>query len=501
MTAKVIDFPRSSSRTRGASDDTAREIAISRKRHVIERLRSQVSNPRQRNKKVPLRLTPDEAVRVAQRLGEDLQTIRSRGRGHMQSVLEKAGVLKTNRQRYALLPGELPKGRPVLALRQYVILADAIAGTLGTDADLHLHDVLEHTRFITRPGASHDQEALELCAAFEAMARFVARSTNLIGFFDQAANTAGQVDPFGLFRSSTMHLLRDRAFENSFDHCEEVQPLPNVPLFRLLEQEFAAEAKSGPSFATYDDLGAYLSSKPRITGERIPVTVQIWREIGLTVGEKTGRGSFGAMFSGRSYVRCIMDHRTFHPIFPWALDRLTMNLCSLEDLLGANESGGMEAKERHVSPTTLVSEDEGGLELQTANVYVADESWQDTWFEPAPAEGEPDFRVEHTYFSYHAVSPWNVRRLLHWSDETFRQTELLLSDLGPELGEYRLGGWVGRAVEQALINGTLEQLLKDAVRELVGAMEAYQNTRRVAISQQDSDAFARWTMTRDSYHD
>jgi hypothetical protein len=472
MSAIIYPFPGS---IRQPGDQVRRAHERNRdeqkKRQSIQQLRKDLKTPDRHGRKIRRKLRSFEnAVRLARRLGNDLAALSQQSRGRLQSILDTAKIHKTNRKRYALFGDDSADDEQrVLKLHGYVRLADAVAAALGRDVDLYLYNLLQDLGILEIEGSPEDDDAADLCFLLEEMTRSVARKTNLLEFFDAANRTLGSVNALGGITRSSMTVLRDRGFEEAFDHWTEPQPIPFVPLFRLLEQRLTATARFGPTILVEAGaVNAFMQHwQEKITDTKQPVIVELWREIGLAVGEHSGRGLIGAMFSGRAHIRVRVGEVAYELMVPWTLEPCYRGL-----------------------PVFLMNGD--GENAFTAVVTIDDENWHPFWLEPAPPPGEPSHAVEHYYFSFHAVTPWTVRRLLDRSEDTFQAVELLLPNQKADEIEYRLGGEIGRAVERALMSGLLENELTDAIDQMKRELERYVGERREVLRAQDETMLNRW---------
>jgi len=104
---------------------------------------------------------------------------------------------------------------------------------LQHDPDLFLYEKLDGINLVETE-QTIDDEAAKLILLLDQMAKAVAEQTGLSDFFDLAARTLGKMDEWGHFRPSAMKVLRDRAHEDGFDHWTEQQPIPSVPVCRIL---------------------------------------------------------------------------------------------------------------------------------------------------------------------------------------------------------------------------------------------------------------------------
>jgi hypothetical protein len=386
----------------------------------------------------------------------------------MQSVLDAAGLHKTNRKRYALFDDDsIGDERRVLRLHGYVSLADAVAADLGRDVDLYLYNLLQDLGILEIEGSPEDDDAVDLCFLLEEMTRSVARKTDLLEFFDAANRTLGSINAWGDITRSSMAVLRDRGFEETFDHWTEPQPIPSVPLFRLLEQRLTATARFGPKIlAQPEPVAAFVQNwQEKIADVEEPIIIELWREIGLAVGERNGKGIIGSMFSGRAHICVRFGETAYELMVPWTLEPCYKEL-----------------------PVFLID----GKNALTAVVKIDEAKAFHLWLEPAPPPGEPSHAVEHYYFSFHAVTPWTVRRLLDCADDTFQAVELLLPDQEADEIEYRLGGEIGRAVERALMSGLLENELTNAIDQMKHELKRYVGERREVLRAQDETMLNRW---------
>lgn len=469
MTATVLPFARSSAEgAREKAGDTRTASDIDR-RAFIREIREALS-PRTGRVKLLRKLRRDEdAVLLARRLGSDLERVKKLGRGLLSQTLERAGLKLTTRARYALFAGDAFTEKRVRKLQPYVGLSDAIAGTLQHDADLFLYEKLDGINLV-ETGQTSDDEAAKLGLLLDQMAKAVAEQTGLSDFFDLAAKTPGTMDEWGHFQPSTMTVLRDRTHENGFDHWTEQQPIPSVPVCRILEQTVHGRARIGPwSKVSQRNLPKLVQAVDGTqSDEAVDITVEVWREIGLAIGERYQRGGIGPMFSGRAHIKVMIDGVVATPFYPWTLEHFFSD-----------------------QPALLVN----GDSWTACRVELdLDAEFSDAWVEPSPPPGDPTYAVEHYYFSKHPVNAWTVRHLLDRSEFEVPNAESLLPEVTADerLDAYRFSGDLGQRFEAALFSGALENSLRADVARLKDELNRYLAERRGRFAAQDDVMMARW---------
>lgn len=475
MTGKVLPFARPGagpSRDKPDAGQKANEIA---RRLFAKELRDAVLSPAGK-KKVLRKLHSDEdAVLLAKRLGQNLVYVRRMGRGLLSKTLEQAQIQRTLRNRFALFPDENSKGKRTRTLLRYLRLSDAIAMELGHDRDLFLYEMLDGINTDNAELAS-DEEAATLGLLLDQMAKAIAENTELADFFDRAARTPGAMDAWGDIKPSTMTVLRDRAHEDGFDHWTEPQPIPSVSICRILEQTIRGRAKIAPWAKMASDTLPTITRALASTSEckEVDLELEIWREIGLAIGERYQRGSIGPMFSGRAHVKVRIDGHVVELAAPWTVEHF------------------FPAYYFSSQPALLI---DGGRWTACRADFEPGEDFCDTWVEPSPPPEEPNYAVEHYYFSLHPVNTWTLRRLLDGSIGD--AAESLLPEVTSEnrLDVYRFGGEVGRRFENALHSGELETLLSNDVARLKNELNRYLSERREKFASQDEVMLARWRAT------
>ncbi len=494
MSGEIIPFtPPCVVRSRectGSSRDASEAAARLFVRSLREDLDSRTSKIKLRRKLC----TDEDAVLLAQRLGADLERVKRLGRGKLSEVLENAKQRLTTRARFALFEGEkADNAKRTRKLQPYVQLSDAIAHALSKDVDLFLYEKLEGLNLI---GPDHitDEESRKLALLLERMARAVSEKTHLVDFFELAARTPGAMHPWGDIHSyamvdysnffsptfqwegsppTSMTVLRDRRHEGGFDHWTEPQPLPSVPICRILEQmlhgqaRIARWAKMTPE--NLEKLSREIDAIPE--ADMVPVTVELWREFGLCLGERYQRGEIGPMLSAKAHVKVHGNGVVATPFHPW----------TLEPLLQAE---------------SVLLIDGGRWTICRAKLDLAEE-YSHTWVEPAPSPGAPKSAVEHYYFSQHALDAWNLRRILDRSEFGEARAESLLDEVPYEQRStlYRFGGDIGRRFEAALANGGLEHALQAEVERLKSELNRYLADRREKLAAQDEEIAERWKQT------
>lgn len=469
MTATVLPFARPAAQgARETAGDTRTASNIER-RAIVSEIREALS-PRTGRVKLLRKLRREEdAVLLARRLGSDLERVKKLGRGVLSKTLERAGLRLTTRARYALFSGDTVTEKRVRKLQPYVSLSDAIAEALRQDSDLFLYEKLDGINLVDTEHAS-DDEAAKLGLLLTQMAKSVAEQSGLDKFFDLAARTPGVMDEWGQFQPSTMTVLRDRAHEDGFDHWTEQQPIPSVPVCRILEQAIHGRARVAPwakmSPRNLPKLVQAVDGSRSV--EAVDMTVEIWREIGLAIGERYQRGAIGPMFSGRAYIKVIIDGVVATPFYPWTLEHFFSD-----------------------QPTLLV---DGDRWTACRAELDLDDDFSDAWVEPSPPPGELSYSVEHYYFSKHPVNAWTLRHLLDRSDAEVPNAESLLPEVGPDerLDAYRFRGKIGQRFEAALFTGALERALGAEIARLKDGLNRYLAERRGKFAAQDDVMMARW---------
>lgn len=489
MSAEIIPF--TGTLNANGLGRTARDANEATVRSFVRNLREEL-RPHSNKTKLRRKLrTNDDAILLAQRLGADLERVKRLGRGKLSEILENAGQRLTTRARFALFVGDDPAdGKRIRKLQPYIDLSDAIAHAMNKDVDLFLYEKLAGLN-LTEPDHRRDEEADSLRILLERMARAVSEKTDLIGFFETAARTPGAMHPRGDIHSYAMmdysnlffpHLqnegspptsktvLRDRRHEGGYDHWTEPQPLPIVPICRILEQTISGQACiakwATTTSASFEKLAEEVSAIPEADME--PITVELWREFGLCLGERFQEGEIGPMFSAKAYVKVHTSDAVAIPSYPW----------SLESILGGEI-------------TTLVD-----CNRWTAFWARLDlgEDFSDIWIEPVPPPGGSDCAVEHYYFSLHALDAWNIRRILDRSEFDEPRAESLLDEVPDEqrLKLHRFSGDVGRRFEVALASGALESALCANIEQLKREMHLYLADRREKLAEQDEEIAMRW---------
>lgn len=492
MSAEIIPFTRSSGGRQKRTDDS-RDASEAEARSFIRILRENLhpSNETKHRRKLQRKLQTDEdAVLLAQRLGTDLDRVKRLGRGKLSEVLENAGQRLTNRARFALFEGEIPtRGKRIRKLQPYVEISDAIARALSKDIDLFLYEKLEDLNLIEPDDA--DEEARRLGLLLERMAKAVSDRTGLLDFFELAAKTPGGMHPWGDIHSyammdysnllspsfqgegsppTSMTVLRDRRHENGFDHWTEPQPLPSVPICRILEQTVCGQARIAGwvkmTPANLEKLSHEVDAVPEV--DMVPITVELWREFGLCLGERHQRGEIGPMFSGKAHVKVRVNDVVATPFHPWTLEHFF-----------------------NTKPVVLVDGDRWTLCRAKLDLP---EDFSDFWVEPARSPGEPNYAVEHYYFSQHASDARNIRRILDRSEFGEPRAESLLDEVPDEQRPklYRFGGDIGRRFEAALASGGLESALQAEVERLKAELNRYLADRRKKLAAQDEKIAERW---------
>ena len=136
------------------------------------------------------------------------------------------------------------------------------------------------------------------------MGKLVAQKSNLLSFFDTASKTIGELDSEGniykRYNCDGSKLLRDRWSEDGSWHFEEVQPIPSIPLYQIKEQAFDGFVNLSNWVKTPDLL---CSDEPINTTSKATFRVEIWRIIGLALGERNHLGIIGPMFSGKPDIK------------------------------------------------------------------------------------------------------------------------------------------------------------------------------------------------------
>lgn len=469
MTARVLPFARPTAegaREKAGETRTASEID---RRAFIRELRKALS-PRIGRVKLLKKLRRDEdAVLLARRLGSDLERVKKLGRGTLSKTLERAGLKLTTRARYALFAGDAFAEKRVRKLQPYVGLSDAIAETLQQDADLSLYEKLDGINLVETEQTS-DEEAAKLGILLAQMARAVAEQTGLNEFFEMAAKTPGMMDEWGHVQPSTMTVLRDRAHEDGFDHWTEQQPIPSVPICRIIEQTIHGRARIAPwaKMSPRNLPKLVLAVDGISSSEAVDITVEVWREIGLAIGERYQQGAIGPMFSGRAHIKVMIDGVVATPFYPWTLEHFFSD-----------------------QPALLVYDDRW---TACRAEFDLDDEFSDAWVEPSSPPGEPNYAVEHYYFSKHPVNAWTLRHLLDRSETEVPNAESLLPQVAADkrLDAYRFNGEIGQRFEAALFSGVLENALSADVARLKDELNRHLGERRGKFAAQDDVMVARW---------
>lgn len=469
MTATVLPFARPSAegaREKASEKRTASEID---RRAFIREIREALDSPKGKAK-LQRRLRRDEdAVLLAKRLGADLEVLKKRERGALSKTLARADIKPTERARFAMFADDTASGKRIRALHRYRRLSDAIAEALGQDEDLFLYEKLDGINLVETEETGTD-EAAKLGLLLDQMAKAVAERTGLSDFFDLAARTPGMMDEWGHFQPSTMTVLRDRAHEDGFDHWTEQQPIPSVPVCRILEQTIHGRARVAPwaklSPRNLPKLVQAVDGPSSIGA--VNITVEVWREIGLAIGERYQQGAIGQMFSGRAHIKVIIGSVVATPFYPWTLEHFFSD-----------------------QPALLV---DGDRWTACRAELDLDDAFSDAWVEPIPPPGEPNYSVEHYYFSKHPVNAWTLRHLLDRSEAEVPNAESLLPEVGPDerLDAYRFRGEIGQRFETALFSGALESALSADIERLKDGLNRYLTERQGKFAAQDDVMMARW---------
>ena len=487
MTATVLPFARRNPDGAQEKAEVARTTGEIERRAFIRELREALAS-RVGKVKLLRKLRRDEdAVLLARRLGSDLERVKKMGRGALTKTLERAGLKLTTRARYALFAGDSVSEKRVRKLQPYVSLADAIADALEQDADLFLFERLDGIN-LEDTEQSSDDEATRLAFLIAQMANVVAEQTGLGDFFDLAARTPGTLDETGRhFRPSTMTALRDRAHEDGIDHWTEQQPIPSVPVCRILEQSISGRAAIGAwAKITPKNLQKIAEGtvEGKTAGKAVNVAINVWREIGLAVGERYQQGAIGPMFSGRAHIEVKFDDVVATPFYPWTLEHLIPDGTN-----GASDRPAVLVDGEHWTTCCLEPR------------FAEEFSW--IWKEPSPVPGEPDYAVEHYYFSKHPVNAWTLRQLLDRSENGEVRAESLLPEVPAEnrLDVYRFSGEIGRRFEDALYSGVLENALTADIIRLNDELNQYLVARRGRFAAQDEELLARWSAAGSTNND
>jgi hypothetical protein len=465
----VIPFTRLSSETSRENGKAGRPESESDRRARIMDIREALAL-RSGKVKLQRKLRRDEdAVMLATRLGADLERVKKQGRGVLTLTLEQAGLRPSERPRYALVGEDGNSEKRIRKLQPYVRLSDAIADALGQDRDLFLDDKLNGIQLMESDIPS-DAEAAKLSYLLDQMAKAVAEQTELSAFFDLAAQTPGRMDEWGRIQPSTMTVLRDRWHEDGHDHWTEQQPIPSVPICRIFEQAFNGRARIAP-WAKLD--ASKLSELVEavdgpLAREVVDFSVEIWREIGLAIGERSQRGAIGPMFSGHAHIKVKIEGIDATPFYPWTLEHFFLD-----------------------TPAILV---EGDRWTACRVELDLGEDFSDVWVEPVPPPGEPNYAVEHYYFSKHPVNVWNLRRLLDRAESDQPAAASLLPGLAPTQRNrtFRFSGEIGKQFEVALAAGELESALTSEINRLKTELSRYLSERQETLAAQDEEMLARW---------
>lgn len=504
MTADIMPFPGKGTEAETGRAQNARKASEAAARAFIVTLRQDLS-ARGGGVKLRRKLRRDEdAVLLARRLGADLERVKRLGRGKLFEVLEEAGQPPTSRARFALFADEVPTEKRTRKLQPYVALSDSIARALSADIDIDLF-LFEKLRDVdlVESQTEHDEEARTLGSLLERMARAIADKTGLADFFELAGRTPGQIDTLGRMRAlrkvgafehdllsepgirtewiapALDPILRDRRHEGGSDHWTEPQPLPSVPICRILEQTIHGHARISRwaelSPQNLDDLRREVNAKSS-EDCALPATVEIWREIGLCLGERHQRGEIGPMFSGKVHVKVHVDGVVAEPLCHEA---------SCENFWPVHENSQFHQSQ------TLDFLVHGDCCAACQIEVELPESFTWGWIEPAPPPGEPHYGVEYYYSSQHPVNAWNIRRILDRNDHPESPAEALLP-WEPEPRMYRFSGYIGGAFENALESGALEKALCADIDRLKRELDRYLAERRETLAAQDEAIAARW---------
>ncbi len=468
MSGVVIPFTRSVSETSRENGKAGRPDSESDRRVRIKELREALAL-RSGKVKLQRKLRRDEdALMLATRLGADLERVKKLGRGVLTMTLEQAGLKPNERPRYALFGEDGNSNKRIRKLQRYVQLSDAIADALGQDRDLFLDDKLNGIQLMETDMPS-DAEAAKLGYLLDLMAKAVAEQTELSAFFDLAAQTPGTIDEWGRIQPSTMTVLRDRWHEDGHDHWTEQQPIPSVPICRIFEQAFSGRARLAPwtrlNAANFAKLVEAVDGPSAY--ETTDFTVEVWREIGLAIGERSQRGAIGPMFSGKAHIKIKVDGIDATSFYPWTHEHFFLDV-----------------------PAILV---EGDHWTACRAELDRDEEFN-CWIEPSPPPGKPNYAVEHYYFSHHPVNVWNLRHILDRSENDQPASESLLPSVDSiKMGNvYRFGGQIGKNFEAALANGELELALTAEINRLKTELNRYLIERQEILAAQDEEMLARW---------
>ena len=476
MSATVLPFRKTGQRFSREKAQSARSSNEIKERAFIKELRESLSFPSGRRKLQRKLRSDKDAILLARRLGKDLERVKHLKRGALSKTLACADLKLTTRARYALFTDDEPSGSRTRKLHPYVRLSDAIADALERDCDLFLYEKLNGIN-LSEAEQPSDSEAAELCFLLDQMAKAVSEQAGLLEFFDQAARTPGQMDHMGRFLPSSMTILRDRRHEDGFDHWSEQQPIPSVPICRIFEQTIHGRARIAPWLPLDpENLTTLSEAIENGTGcKDVDITIEVWREIGLAVGERFQQGAIGPMFSGQAHIKVKFDEIDATPFYPWTLEHFFTQ-----------------------QPAILV---EGHRWTACRAELTPDDGFSDdAWVEPSPPPGETNYAVEHYYFSKHPVNTWNLRRLLDRSTLDSPTAESLLPEISPEgeLAAYRFSGEIGRRFEVALAHGEIERALILEINRLKTELHRYLEKRRDTLTEQDELMLARWRVSAPS---
>ena len=473
MTATVLPFARPSGTGAREKAEATRAASEIDRRAIIREVREALSL-RAGKAKLQRKLRRDgDAVLLARRLGSDLERVKKLGRGVLSKTLERASLKLTTRSRYALFAGDVATEKRIRKLQPYILLSDAIAETLEQDADLFLYEKLDGISLVELQQPT-DDEAAKLGLLLAQMVGAVAEQTRLRDFFDLAAKTPGTMDEWGHFQPSRMTVLRDRAHEDGFDHWTEQQPIPSVPVCRILEQTIRGRARIAQwaKMSPRNLAKLVQEADAQSPEDAIDITVEVWREIGLAVGERYQKGEIGPMFSGRAHIKVMAAGVVATPFYPWTLEHF-----------------------HSAQPVLLV---DGNRWTACRAELELDDEFCDAWVEPVPPPGEVSYAVEHYYFSMHPVNAWTLRHLLDRFEADTPKAESLLPEVSAEnrLEVYRFKGDIGQRFETALFSGDLENALSAEIARLKEGLEGHLTERRAKFAAQDDDMMARWSAVR-----
>ncbi|WBQ13050.1 hypothetical protein L2D00_14540 [Hyphomonadaceae bacterium BL14] len=461
--AEIHQFPHKPSNGSNAARPWKAEET--RRRAEIQALRSDLERPKGRKKQRSL-IRQEDAKTLARRLGEKLFELKKQG--HYKKILEKAGIDPKNRSRYALFGDKAHLSGHTLKLHPYVKLADAISTELGRDSDLHLYEMLDGIN-LEQPDHARDDDAERVIGLVKRMTTAVAKTTKLKALFDEWALLPGNLSACGKITPSRLPLLRERQHEIGFDHWSEIQPLPRLPLCRLLESSFRVRAR----FSEWQDNLNNLELAE--FGNPIDIEVRLWREFGLCIAERTEAGDIGPVFSGQAHIQILLpNNEEAEPFIPW-----TLEYCYF--------TKGMLVK---LDQKIALCKIENNETLFTNFL----------WKEPVGDHG--NWYVEHYYFSTQPFDAWHLRNIMDRNEFNGPQSVSLLETDEPNFDKQSIfSAEAGRAFYAALLSGEMEEALIAEIGRLKALISEYRLEREAQLDEQEHEAEQRWAELATSVDD